>query len=210
MTAIRSRLSFANVMSVLAVFIALGGTAAASLIVTSNSQVGPDTISGHHPPSGDHPNLIAGSINARDLATGSVTGGKLAPGSVSPGALNFPLGADGVTQTSKLSSTGSFQTVAKTTVKVDHQASVMVIGGAVEIDNTANSKSATVNLRAVMNGKAEAGTFTTTVAPGTRETGLAYFVCNELPGTYTVDLQARSSNVSFNDRTLAVELAPQT
>ncbi len=142
MAAIRSRLSFANVMAVLAVFIVLGGTATAALVVTSNSQVGPDTISGHHPPSGDHPNVIGGSIDARDLA--------------------ITLGADGVTNTNKVSSTGAFQTVAKTTVKVNHQGTVMLINGAVEIDNTANSKSATVNLRAVMNGKPEEGTFTTT------------------------------------------------
>lgn len=189
MAAIRSRLSFANVMAVLAVFIALGGTATAALVVTSNSQVGPGTISGHRPPPGDHPNLIDGSIVGRDLG--------------------IAVGADGVTNTNKISSTGSFQTVAKTTVRVTRQGSVMLVNGAVEIDNTANSKSATVNLRALMNGKAEPGNFTTTVAPGTRQTGLAFFSCDESPGTYTVELQARGSGVSFNDRTLGVELAPQ-
>jgi hypothetical protein len=209
MAAIRSRLSFANVMSVLAVFIALGGTAAASLIITSNSEVGPNTISGHKPPASMHANIVGGSLNATDLAPGAVTGGKLAPNSVSRGVLNFALGADGVTNTNKISSTGSFQTVAKTTVKVDHTGTVMLINGAVGIDNTTNTKSATVTLRALMNGAPEPGQFTTTVAPGTSGTGLAFMLCDELPGTYTVELQARGSNVSFTDRTLAVELSPQ-
>jgi hypothetical protein len=74
---IRARLTYANVMATLAVFIALGGTAAASVIITSNTQVASNTISGHHPPSGKHANLIAGSVNAQDLANGAVTNGKL-------------------------------------------------------------------------------------------------------------------------------------
>jgi hypothetical protein len=44
---IRSRLTFANVVSLIALFVALGGTATAALIITSNSQVAPNTISGH-------------------------------------------------------------------------------------------------------------------------------------------------------------------
>src|SRR4051812_10997296 len=69
----RSHLTFANVVSLIALFVALGGTAAASVIISSNSQVAQNTISGHKPPSGDHPNLIAGSVNGQDLAAGSVS-----------------------------------------------------------------------------------------------------------------------------------------
>jgi hypothetical protein len=65
-------------MATLAVFIALGGTAVASVIIASNSQVAGGTISGHKPPSGDHANIIGGSLNAQDLAAGAVTGTKLA------------------------------------------------------------------------------------------------------------------------------------
>lgn len=36
-------------------------------MITSNSQVGQGTISGHHPPSGKHPNIIAASINGQDV-----------------------------------------------------------------------------------------------------------------------------------------------
>jgi hypothetical protein len=68
MRRIRRRLTFANVVSVIALFVALGGTALASVIITSNSQVAQNTISGHKPPSGKHPNIIAGSINGKDIA----------------------------------------------------------------------------------------------------------------------------------------------
>ena len=70
-------------MSTLAVFLVLGGgTALASYVITSNSQVGPDTISGHKPPAGDHANVVVGSLDTSDLAAGAVTDGKLAGGAV--------------------------------------------------------------------------------------------------------------------------------
>src|SRR4051794_29160052 len=66
---IRSRLTFANVVSLAALFVALGGTATAvTYVVSSNSQVGPGTISGHKPPIGTHANIIAESINGKDIA----------------------------------------------------------------------------------------------------------------------------------------------
>jgi hypothetical protein len=68
MQRIRRRLTYANVMATLAVFIALGGTALASVIITKNSQVDKNTISGHRPPGDKHPNIIAGSINGQDIA----------------------------------------------------------------------------------------------------------------------------------------------
>jgi hypothetical protein len=61
-------LSYANVTATLALFIAMGGTAAASVIVHSNSDIARKTVSGHEPPAGSHANLIAGSVNATDLA----------------------------------------------------------------------------------------------------------------------------------------------
>jgi hypothetical protein len=77
------RLTFANVVSVIALFVALGGTALASVIVTSNSEVARGTISGHHPPTGDHPNIIGGSVDGSDLALSAVGAGKLAGSAVS-------------------------------------------------------------------------------------------------------------------------------
>jgi hypothetical protein len=45
----------ANVVSLAALFVAMGGTATAvTYAASSNSQVGPNTISGHKPPTGDH------------------------------------------------------------------------------------------------------------------------------------------------------------
>jgi hypothetical protein len=82
---IRRHLSFANVVSLIALFVALGGTALASVIITSNSQVAQGTISGHKPPSGKHSNLISGSVNATDLSSGAVTGVKIAANSVNSG-----------------------------------------------------------------------------------------------------------------------------
>jgi hypothetical protein len=68
--AIRAHLTYANIVATLALVLAMGGTAAAAVIVKSNSQVAANTISGHHPPSGRHSNLIAGSVNGTDLSSG--------------------------------------------------------------------------------------------------------------------------------------------
>ena len=70
---VRPHLTFANVVSVIALFVALGGTALATVIVSTNSQVGRGTISGHHPPPGKHPNIIGGSVNGHDLSGGIKT-----------------------------------------------------------------------------------------------------------------------------------------
>jgi hypothetical protein len=65
---LRSHLTYANVMATTAVFLVLaGGTALGAYVITSNSQVAQGTISGHRPPSGDHPNIILGSLNGQDV-----------------------------------------------------------------------------------------------------------------------------------------------
>jgi hypothetical protein len=75
---LRSHLTYANVISTLALFLVLGGgTALAAYVVSSNSQIGPDTVSGHKPPTGKHANIIGGSVNATDLANQAVTAGKI-------------------------------------------------------------------------------------------------------------------------------------
>jgi hypothetical protein len=78
----RFRPSHPTVIAYLALLVALGGTAYASVIVTSNSQVAKGTISGHHPPTGDHANIIGGSVNGTDLAANSVDGSKVLDGSL--------------------------------------------------------------------------------------------------------------------------------
>jgi hypothetical protein len=77
--------TYANVAATLALFVGLGGTAAATtkaFIVNSNADVAPNTISGAKPPAGDHGNILAGSIAAVDLATGAVQTSKIALDSV--------------------------------------------------------------------------------------------------------------------------------
>jgi hypothetical protein len=64
----RFRPSHATVVAYVALFVALGGTAMAAVVITSNSQVAKGTISGHHPPAGKHSNLIRGSVNGEDLS----------------------------------------------------------------------------------------------------------------------------------------------
>ena len=66
---IRWHLTYANVMVTILAFVVLGGgTALGAYVVSSNSQVGPGTISGHKPPTGKHANIIADSINGKDIA----------------------------------------------------------------------------------------------------------------------------------------------
>jgi hypothetical protein len=80
---IGSHLTFANVVSLAALFVALGGTATAvTYVVSSNSQIGPNTVSGHKPPTGKHSNLIAGSINGQDVADNSLRGADITESSL--------------------------------------------------------------------------------------------------------------------------------
>jgi len=72
-----SHLTYANVMVTILAFLVLGGsTAMAAYVITSNSQVASNTISGHGG-SAANKNIIAGSVNATDLASGAVTAGKI-------------------------------------------------------------------------------------------------------------------------------------
>ncbi len=79
------------------VFILGGGTAFGAYVVSSNSQIGPGTVSGHKPPTGKHANIIGGSINATDLANGAVTNKKLGLSSVTSGKI-----AGGAVNTAKV------------------------------------------------------------------------------------------------------------
>ena len=71
-----------NFVGYVALFVALGGTAYAAVVVSSNSEVAKNTISGHHPPIGDQSNLVSGSVNGSDLAGGAVSGSKLGANAV--------------------------------------------------------------------------------------------------------------------------------
>src|SRR4051812_32049601 len=96
-TRIRMRLTYANVVATIALFLVVsGGTAlGVTYVVSSNSQVAPNTISGHKPPAGKHSNIITGSVNGTDLSANSVNGAKVLDGSITGGdlALNSVAGA---------------------------------------------------------------------------------------------------------------------
>ena len=98
---IRSHLTFANIVSLAALFVALGGTATAvTYVVSPNSQIGPGTVSGHKPPTGKHANIIGGSVSAPDIALRAVGPNQLGLDSVVEGNsdLTVPGGTFGGTQ----------------------------------------------------------------------------------------------------------------
>jgi hypothetical protein len=76
------RPSAAMAVALTSLVVALGGTAGAAVIVSSNSQVGPNVIAGSRAASGTTNNVIKGSLGAADLAAGVVTAGKLASNAV--------------------------------------------------------------------------------------------------------------------------------
>src|SRR4051794_11191528 len=79
---LKRRLTFANVTSLLALFFAVGGSAYAAVVVTSNGDVAPDTIAGHKPGAGQHSNLILGSVTNDDLASQTIKTGRIADGTL--------------------------------------------------------------------------------------------------------------------------------
>jgi hypothetical protein len=81
------RLSYANGVATLAVFVALAGSAAAAVIVSSNSEIAPNTIYGANLPAGKNDNIVGGSIGTSDLANNAVSGPKLATSAVATGKL---------------------------------------------------------------------------------------------------------------------------
>jgi hypothetical protein len=78
--------SIYDVLALISFFLVVGGgTALASYVVSSNSQVGPNTISGHHVSAGSHPNLIAGSVGNKDVAENGLTGADIKEGTLTNG-----------------------------------------------------------------------------------------------------------------------------
>jgi hypothetical protein len=73
----RKHISLATLLSALALFVSLSGTAVAAVIITSNSQVAAHTIAGAAAAAGKNENLIRGSVGGADLADGTVGYAKL-------------------------------------------------------------------------------------------------------------------------------------
>lgn len=77
-----SRSRFSGIARTTALCIALatgGASAATTYLVSSNADVAPDVVAGHHPPTGDHANVIAGSLTSEDLMPQSIGAAQLAP-----------------------------------------------------------------------------------------------------------------------------------
>src|SRR4051812_7735427 len=96
-----------NVVGYLALFVALGGTASAAVIVSSNSQVGPHVIAGASAPSGTTKNVIPGTIGQGDVADHAITNTKIRSNAVdSPrivdGSVASPDLATGAVTTDKI------------------------------------------------------------------------------------------------------------
>jgi hypothetical protein len=100
-------MTFANVVSLVALFVALGGTAAAAVIITDNSQVAPGTISGHKPPSGKHANIIAGSINGQDVFENSLGGRVIAEPTLTGNARKLVF-SEGFAELKKIATVGPY------------------------------------------------------------------------------------------------------
>ena len=76
------RPSPAMVVACLALFVALGGSAAAAIVVSSNSQIAPNTIYGANKPSTANDNIVDGSVAAADIRQNGLPGNRIADNSV--------------------------------------------------------------------------------------------------------------------------------
>src|SRR4051794_24144899 len=65
------------VVACVALFFALGGSALAAFVVTSNSQIGPNTIYGANKPSTANDNIVDGSITSNDIKKQSIGSGRV-------------------------------------------------------------------------------------------------------------------------------------
>jgi hypothetical protein len=90
------RFTFANVVAMLALFVVLGGTAAAAFVVNSNADIAPGTVFGSVKPAAANDNVVDGSLGSKDLAGSSVTTTKVANGAITRAKLAvIPLTGNG-------------------------------------------------------------------------------------------------------------------
>jgi cysteine-rich repeat protein len=174
-TAIRGRLTYANVVATLALFLVLaGGTAlGVNYVVSSNSQIGPNTVSGHKPPTGNHANIIGGSVNGQDLATAAVSSGKLAPNSVNGGKV-----ADNSLSGNDIAESSLDPTVLQTRISESCDP-----GGTINAVAQNGTVSCSVPSFAAIEGTAcNTGTYAGT-AHTTFHAGVAFMVCRQVTGT---------------------------
>jgi hypothetical protein len=156
---VRARLSYANVVATLALFVAFGGSAAAAVIVSSNDQIAPNTVYGANVPAGKNDNIVAGSVATSDLGPSAVTNNKLAAaavasdklagksviaGKLGDGAVQPTNLASGAVGTSKLADKAVTVPKLGTDVidRIDsHTGTLSQFTGAVSVDTTTTVKS---------------------------------------------------------------------
>jgi hypothetical protein len=213
---LRSRLSYANVMATVAVFIALGGTSYAAITiggknVRNGSLTGADVKTGSLT-SSDVKNR---SLLARDFKNGQlprglpgVAGGPGLTGPVGPGG-PVGLGSSGKSTASStvvnLKPGDDWATIDElhTTTK---GAGLLHFSGSIEETAVSDTTDARVRLRIVHNGHAHPVPSGGTVFAGSSDIGLVLFECNEQPGAQDVQLQAQVTGaaVDVGARSLAL------
>jgi len=194
----RARLSYANVMASLALFVALGGTSYAAVTITGK-------------------NVKNRSLTGADVRSSSLTGKQIKNGSLSQVEFRFapPTGAKGDTgatgpagptgpgssakgaevddQPLLLAPGADWKTIAELHTTTDPAPGLLQFSGAVEEASASKVATATVELRLVHNGHAHVLPSRNSVGIDEAEVGLAFFLCNELPGATDVLLQAQTT-----------------
>jgi hypothetical protein len=77
-------------------------------VVSSNSQIGPGTVSGHKPPTGYHSNIVAGSVNGQDAADNSLGGADILESSLTGNARKLIFTASPSQQTTTLTTAAPY------------------------------------------------------------------------------------------------------
>jgi hypothetical protein len=76
------RPSAAMVVACVALFVATAGSAAAAFVISSNSQIAPNTIYGANKPASANDNIVNGSIANADIKANGIAGNRITDGSL--------------------------------------------------------------------------------------------------------------------------------
>ena len=159
------RLSFANVVSVLALFAALGGTAWAASTLPPNS------------------------VGTKQLRSQAVTTEKIRPGAIVAPDLSFPLGAVGASGSTPVSlGAGQSADVLNATVKFPHPGSALSLA---TVELRAGKAGATVSL-ALVHSQNTYPLGSVTLAPNSlnTETGYSCYCRTAIGGSFEFSMRA--------------------
>jgi hypothetical protein len=194
------RPSPAMIVACVALFIALGGTATAvTYVVSSNSQVGPNTISGHTPPSGDHANIIPGSVNGQDVADNSLRGADISEPKLGqvPSALlggyGRWAGGRSCNPSGGIPNAGPFINCATVTVNLPAPARVLLMGQATGLSDDGHGKLALGSCR--LGSESGAFSASTISIDTTTQESVSPVAVSDLfqPGQHTFDIECNDA-----------------